>query len=314
MSREGRSLTGSKVILFGEHFVVYNKPAVALPFISCNVEVTIQPSLVDEIQSTLYTGLLHHAPTIFTGLKQLLLKAKETLSIVEPCRIVIDSHIPLQRGMGSSAAISIGIIKAFYDYANVPIDYDMVKVLAQEAENVHHSNASGIDIETILSDSPIRFQRNHPSVAIETDLDAQLLLVDTGILGSTAEAVNYVTSVFHQHIDKKNMFLTAYEDIFLQAEMALRHNDSKTLGKLMTMNHDLLTQLGVSHPKIDSWISYALNHQALGAKITGGGLGGCFLVLSDTTDTTQLLKKHYMQEGLKVHILKMKGTHHDTNS
>lgn len=307
MKQVGISHTGSKVILFGEHFVVYESPAIAIPFASCGVEVSVEPQDVDKIISSLYTGMLADSPEIFSGLKELIINTKIILGINEGLLFNIDSQIPLQRGMGSSAAISIGIIKALYDFASINLEYDQVKSLAQQAENVHHQNASGIDIETILSTTPILFQKGQSSQHIESNIKGSLLLVDSTILGATKEAVASVANLFEANPVKKELMLFKYSNVLEKAVKALESHDIELLGEAMNENHDLLKAIHVSHPKIDMWLEYALENNALGAKITGGGLGGCFLVLTNNDKVKEDLISYYENEGLVVRVLEMEG-------
>lgn len=307
MVHYGKSKTGSKVILFGEHFVVYGCPAIALPFSSCGVSVYIKDHQEDIINSTLFSGLLDDAPELFNGLKQLIISLKKNCAVEGFVSVTIDSNIPLQRGMGSSAAISIGIIRAFYDYAKKPLlDYEL-KSMAHMTEQFHHTNASGIDIETILSDGPIQFQKNSHSIKIESKLEATLLLVDSKIKGSTSVAVSHVQELFSSNDEFKNSVLDQYHSLFTNVKKVLMENNPVALGSLMNENHKLLQKIEVSHPQIDSWINEGLLIGALGGKITGGGLGGCFLLLSDNHEITEQLRHYYTQEGLEVSILEMKG-------
>lgn len=307
MKLSGKSRTGSKVILFGEHFVLYNQPALALPFTACGVNVEVKSHFEDAVVSKFYTGVLSDAPDLFLGLKQLINNLKSDLKIDEPCLVSIDSEIPFQRGMGSSAAISVGIIKSFYDFVGLDVDEELMRKRAHESENVHHSNASGIDIETVLSKTPIQFQTSKPMVPINTHLDAELMLVDSNILGSTSAAVQHVAEVFKSNPNKKYEILKAYEELFEKAKYALTNNQPQLVGKLMSQNHELLKAVGVSDPKIDEWIDLAINHGALGGKITGGGLGGCFLILTGDPHTSEAIKQLLNKEELHVSILDMKG-------
>lgn len=307
MKRTGSSYTGSKVILFGEHFVVFKSAAIAIPFTSCGVEVLIEDFRTDYVVSSLYTGELTQSPEIFSGLKELIINTKILLGITNGLHFTINSSIPLQRGMGSSAAISIGIIKALYSYALEDVNHEQLKNLAQQAENVHHQNASGIDIETILSTSPILFQRGSQSIEIRSKIKGTLLLVDSQILGSTKEAVSSVADFFETNPVKKELILFKYSNVIEKALEAFETGNINLLGEAMNENQELLKEIHVSHPKIDSLIDYALSKNVLGAKITGGGLGGCFLVLSDDSDITNRLKTYYENEGLVVRILEMEG-------
>ena len=314
MGHLGRSYTGSKVILLGEHFVVYKAPAIALPFMVTGVEVEVTKSSEDIIVSQIYNGLLHEANEQFKGLKNLIIKTKTQLHISEGLQIKIDSKIPLQRGMGSSAAISVGIVKAIYNYLGLEVDHDFLREVVYEAEHVHHETASGIDIETIMSHSPIKFIREQGAETINTHMHAQLILVDSGIMGATSQAVSQVGVKFKNDPEFKKIILEEYMKVFKQGVSALQNEDAVALGEVMNHNHKLLQRIDVSHPVIDQYIEEAISMGALGAKITGGGLGGCFLILSNHLPTTIKLKEYYINEGLNVSILEMRGLNNDKDS
>lgn len=312
MHSKGTSSAGSKVILFGEHFAVYHCPAIALPFASCGVSVRVKSSDSDTVTSTLYSGLLIDSPSLFKGLKELIYNLKEYFKIKTAVSVEIDSNIPLQRGMGSSAAISIAIIKSFYDFIGMDVDEAILRTFASTAEGIHHSNASGIDIETILSDQAIRFVKGDPVQVIRSNIDGKLLLVDSGIKGSTSEAVLYVKSLFDSDSAKKEQSIYTYKKIYEDAIIALEQGDAQTLGQLMSLNHELLKSINISHPFIDQQLSVSMKMGALGGKITGGGLGGCFIVLT-TTQKEMEIKDYYESQGLSVYSINMKGLSNEEN-
>ncbi len=311
LKRIGSSLTGSKIILMGEHFVVYGVGAIALPFSSATASIQVWQDETDYIKSSLYTGSLDASPKMFEGLRDLILSLKQDLKIEHGVHVSIDSNIPLQRGMGSSAAISIGIAKAFYDYVQEPINKEALKAYASKAEDVHHSNASGIDIETILSKGPIVFQKAKEYIGIEEALDAYLLLVDSKIKGSTKIAVEQVYQFTLEHPVTFNKMLEDYQILLKEALDAYQNNQASRLGMVMNQNHQLLQALGISEPSIDEWIEDALDHGALGAKITGGGLGGCFIILLQDQEQVDLLTRYYKNEGLDVRSLYLGGIKHE---
>lgn len=307
MERVGQSITGGKIILMGEHFVVYGSTSIALPFDACNAHIVVRKAATESMTSDLYTGPLMDAPEVLKGLKALIISVKAYLQIHDNLAFKIDSTIPLQRGMGSSAALSIGIVKALFAYANVESNLDIIRSFAQEAERVHHSNASGIDIETILNGKAIHFQKHQPIQVLNSKLVADLILVDSNIKGSTKEAVAHVATYAKKHPERMANMIMELNELVELGQLALESNDVMALGNLMNENHSLLKELEVSHSHIDQWIQQGLDKHAVGGKITGGGLGGCFLLLSNNKNVTEDLKQLYTQEGLKVMVLEMKG-------
>ena len=270
----------SKIILMGEHSVVYGYPALALPL--NNIEVTCQvfPS---EKPWTLYEqDTLSMA--VFACLEHL---GKQGAQI----RCQVDSMVPEKRGMGSSAAVSIAAIRAVFDYFEEALDHETLEILANRAEMIAHMNPSGLDAKTCLSDVAIKFIRNVGFSEIELDLGAYLLIADTGIHGHTREAIKKVESLGQEALP----LLQELGNLTKIVEKAIQLKDLLTMGQAMTKAHGKLAQLGVSCQLSDDLVELALENGALGAKMSGGGLGGCVIVLikekKEAEDLARLLRE-----------------------
>ena len=270
----------SKIILMGEHSVVYGYPALALPL--NNIEVTCQvfPS---EKPWTLYEqDTLSMA--VFACLEHL---GKQGAQI----RCQVNSMVPEKRGMGSSAAVSIAAIRAVFDYFEEALDHETLEILANRAEMIAHMNPSGLDAKTCLSDVAIKFIRNVGFSEIELDLDAHLLIADTGIHGHTREAIKKVESLGQEALP----LLQELGNLTKIVEKAIQLKDLLTMGQAMTKAHGKLVQLGVSCQLSDDLVELALENGALGAKMSGGGLGGCVIVLikekKEAEDLARLLRE-----------------------
>ena len=270
----------SKNILMGEHSVVYGYPALALPL--NNIEVTCQvfPS---EKPWTLYEeDTLSMA--VFACLEHL---GKQGAQI----RCQVNSMVPEKRGMGSSAAVSIAAIRAVFDYFEESLDHETLEILANRAEMIAHMNPSGLDAKTCLSDVAIKFIRNVGFSEIELDLSAYLLIADTGIHGHTREAIKKVESLGQEVLP----LLQELGNLTKIVEKAIHLKDLLTMGQAMTKAHGKLAQLGVSCQLSDDLVELALENGALGAKMSGGGLGGCVIVLikekKEAEDLARLLRE-----------------------
>ena len=270
----------SKIILMGEHSVVYGYPALALPL--NNIEVTCQvfPS---EKPWTLYEeDTLSMA--VFACLEHLGTQGAQI-------RCQVNSMVPEKRGMGSSAAVSIAAIRAVFDYFEESLDHETLEILANRAEMIAHMNPSGLDAKTCLSDVAIKFIRNVGFSEIELDLGAHLLIADTGIHGHTREAIKKVESLGQEALP----LLQELGNLTKIVEKAIQLKDLLTMGQAMTKAHGKLAQLGVSCQLSDDLVELALENGALGAKMSGGGLGGCVIVLikekKEAEDLARLLRE-----------------------
>ena len=272
----------SKIILIGEHAVVYGYPAISLPLLEVEVTCKVVPATSP--------WRLYEEDT----LSMAVYAALEYLNIKEACiRCEIDSAIPEKRGMGSSAAISIAAIRAVFDYYQAELPHDVLEILVNRAEMIAHMNPSGLDAKTCLSDQPIRFIKNVGFTELEMDLSAYLVIADTGVYGHTREAIQVV-----QNKGKNALpFLHALGELTQQAEDAIRRKDAEGLGKILSQAHSHLKEIGVSSPEADHLVETALNHGAMGAKMSGGGLGGCIIALATNLSQAQELAERLEEKG-----------------
>ena len=272
----------SKIILIGEHAVVYGYPAISLPLLEVEVTCKVVPAESpwrlyeeDTLSMAVYASLEH-------------------LNIKNACiRCQIDSAIPEKRGMGSSAAISIAAIRAVFDYYQADLPHHVLEILVNRAEMIAHMNPSGLDAKTCLSDQPIRFIKNVGFTELKMDLSAYLVIADTGVYGHTREAIQVVQSKGKDALP----FLHALGELTQQAEDAIRRKDAEGLGKIFSQAHLHLKEIGVSSPEADSLVETALSHGALGAKMSGGGLGGCIIALAVNLTQAQELAERLEEKG-----------------
>ena len=272
----------SKIILIGEHAVVYGYPAISLPLLEVEVTCRVVPATTpwrlfeeDTLSMAVYASL-------------------EYLNIKDAyIRCQIDSAIPEKRGMGSSAAISIAAIRAVFDYYQAELPDDVLEILVNRAEMIAHMNPSGLDAKTCLSDQSIRFIKNVGFEELAMDLSAYLVIADTGVYGHTREAIQVVESKGKEALT----FLYALGELTQQAEEAIKARDAVMLGEILTKAHGNLKEIGVSSLEADTLVETALHHGALGAKMSGGGLGGCIIALVADYHQAQDLAERLEEKG-----------------
>jgi mevalonate kinase len=280
-----------KIILMGEHAVVYGQPAIALPFKEVGIEVNIKTSTGPiVIKSKLYQGLLDAVPERLLGLQTVI---KEVLKRFqkEPINftIEINSYMPEERGLGSSASVSVATIRALYAYYHVNISNTELFELTQLAEKINHGNPSGIDAAVMTDESAIYYKKNVAFQPINLNLDATLIVADTGIKGRTMEAVNHIRKRIDK-IPKLMNWIIELGCLTDTAKQAIEVQDVNKLGQSMLEAHQYLREFGVSHTVLDDLVKAAVDSGALGAKMTGGGRGGCMIALVENRRVEQVVE------------------------
>ena len=289
--KRGIGKSHSKIILIGEHSVVYGYPAIAIPLKKIEIECTIE-----EAKSNFFydeTDTLSVA--IFTALKYL---KKENVKI----KYKITSQIPQKRGMGSSAAVSIAAIRAIFNYFRENLEDELLEKLVNTAEIVAHKTPSGLDAKTCLSDKAIRFVKNKGFSYIDLNLDAYLVIADTGIYGNTGEAIQNVKNLG----DKAKLSLKKLGRLTDEMTRILTGNiENKEekikkiskIGEIMTAANTELGKLNITIEKTELFVKTAIENGAAGAKISGGGLGGCVIALAENLEIMEKVKNGFTKCG-----------------
>lgn len=290
--------SNAKIILMGEHSVVYDQPAIALPISNIKTGVTIQPISGNiQLKSRYFNGFLDDIHSNLLGIKTLI---KQTLLNLNQTStgilITIESEIPSERGMGSSAATAVALVRALYAYFKRPLTRTTLLKTVNISEKIIHGNPSGLDSATASSTTPIWFKRDGTIKALPINVQAYLVIGDSGIKGKTSEAVEIVKNKLQFDSDSR-LLIENLGKLTSQTAEALQANEVNSLGKIMNAAHQNLRQLGVSHPAIEKLIQVANNHQALGSKLTGGGLGGCMIALANDQKTAEQISANLLAAG-----------------
>lgn len=305
--QQAKGTAHGKIILMGEHSVVYNQPAIALPFFSVEVTTTIKPSRELTLECDFYQGTVAQMPEL---LKSLQTTIQTCLERIHPdcsnITIQIRSSIPIERGMGSSAAVAVATTRAIYQFFQHPLSQSELLDIVDIAEHIAHGNPSGLDALMTSSDIAYRFVKNEGISPLESHIDAYLVIADTGQTGQTKEAVQAVKQLIQQPLYQHKI-----KELGQYAEMArqcLYHNQTEQLGDLMTKAHSCLKELTVSSPKLDTFVKVAIENGALGAKLTGGGRGGCMIALAKTPQSAKHIEQALIESGAcQTWIFDMKG-------
>ncbi len=296
----------AKAILVGEHFVVWGGTAVAFPVHSARMSVTV--SATPQTRNTVL-----EAPEGEDFLKATRKAARALLRDARyGLRVDMEHNFPLASGLGGSASYSVALSRALMQLGQGEIDEDLVAQTALDLEKVFHGSPSGIDSTTIAFESPCFIKtgnvfyvagdsgkRPKGPVAGFVDMPAggTFLLADSGERSTTRGALTTVNEIVERPGGEKVIErLTAVsETISLQAASAMRKGDYEYVGLMMVENQYLLRGIGVSTQRTEELCSVAQDAGALGAKLTGSGMGGFVLALThpDLADrVSDALRRH----------------------
>ena len=296
-----KSATGTshaKIILIGEHSVVYHQPAIALPLPSIQTiaKLSEAPS-GHQIISEAYIGEVDQLPAKMLGVKELINALMDRFEAHETgWTLTITSQIPQERGMGSSAAVAIAIIRAFFNFYEVPIDRTELLELAKIEELETHRNPSGLDAATVSSDQPLWFIKGESGQAFPLNLSGALVIADTGIKGATKSAIQAVKDKLASD-PTAHKWISHLGQLTQAAKQAIMANDLEILGQIMDNAQLDLKSLNVSSPELDHLIQVANQAGALGAKLTGGGRGGCMIALANNLTSAQQIAEQLIAHG-----------------
>ena len=301
IKNHARAIAPAKVILFGEHFVVYGKPAI-LASIDKKVHVDVKIRKDDRIviKSNIdFAGSFDQKEwrqiqtRPFKSLAQsILTAATDTMNEFNAnvgLDISIRSEFQQGVGLGSSAACSVGTIGAVGALFG-QLSKKKICDISLNAEKMVHGNPSGADSAICTYGGLMLYTKNKRVKPINSEIDLQLILLNSGIRRTTGKVVSRVEQKHERNNDLFMDLATKSEKITLCGLKALNDQDYKEIGLLMTLNHDLLSRLGVSRVVLDNLVQNALKNGALGAKITGAGGGGCIIVLASKHCKNKIMK------------------------
>ncbi|MGW5451511.1 mevalonate kinase [Nocardia sp. NPDC003979] len=275
----------AKAILLGEHTVVHGTPAIAFPLPALPVRALARPAEPGTGSQVPVDGhfrfTIGGTDTALSGPRVAAEEALRRWGITDTTvEVVVECGIPLARGLGSSAACAGAAVRAVADLHGLVVEAGELYDLVQCGEQVAHGRASGIDASAVLANGPIRFHQGRAE-PMPIGLDAALVIADTGVPGSTQHAVAGVRRRLDEDPVRAGSLLERASGLIEAAGDELSAGAAESLGKTMLDFQELLAELGVSTPHIDTLVTAALGAGAHGAKLTGAGLGGCVLALTE---------------------------------
>lgn len=296
----------AKIILCGEHAVVYGEPALAVPF--TRLAATVSASAASPGSGL--TIIAHD-----TG-QRIAVTADEPGGLAYAARLIlrelgqplpdltldIRSTIPIGGGLGSGAAVTAALMRELGAWFGQSFSAEQLNPLVYEVETVYHGTPSGVDNTVIVYERPVYFVRGSTPVPLTIQQPLTLLVADSGVPGSTREAVAAVRHQFDTEPARIQPLLTQIGVIVSRVRAVLESDTANgaALGAYLNDNQAALQELGVSAPVLERLIDAARQSGALGAKLSGGGRGGNVIALV-TAESAPVVTEALQQAGA-VHV------------
>jgi mevalonate kinase len=303
----------AKIILFGEHAAVYGKPALAVPLPDLRVTATVLPHIkqksglwihaldlgqeivIEDVETVLRQDTPH--PLALAAALILQMLGKPTPEVF----IQIESQIPIASGLGSGAAISAAVVRSLAKLFDIALDLAVINEIVYQTEKFFHGNPSGIDNSVIVYERAVYFIREQPLEFIHIAAPFELVIADTGVRAPTHIAIRRVRELYDSNMPLVSAVLDEIGAIAVQARQIIETGQTEALGVLMSRNHVLLQQLAVSSPELDMLVDAALAAGAVGAKLSGGGMGGNMIALVSQDNRERVLAE--LRRTGAVHVL-----------
>ena len=283
-----------KVILFGEHFVVYGVKAI-LCSINKRVTVTAEKTNERKISINSKIGKLELEPDkpiseINSPLKPFYYLANKSIENKDSgIRIQIDSEIPLGAGLGSSSACCVaGAAAIFKLFGN--ISREEVLKLAIEAERTIFENTSGADCTVCTYGGIMEYDKNNGFKKIEHEPNFQLVIINSNIEHSTQSMVSKVKEFENKNKEEFSKLSNLESKLVEDVLKLVKENKIQEIGQKMNQNQEYLEKIGISNKELTKMIKIG-QESSFGAKITGSGGGGCIFALTNESNLQNILKK-----------------------
>lgn len=279
----------AKIILFGEHFIVYGGKAVLC---SIDKRITVESELTRTNNIEIESGLgrlvipksdsYKNADSVFRPLVYIAQKMLEKFNSESGMRIRVSSEFPSGVGLGSSSACCVAAAGSISDLFEKHTKEEILKI-AIDAERTIFENTSGADCTACVYGGILEYNKDGHIRKLEFTPKFELVVANSGIVHSTSKVVSMVRQFKDEKQEIFSSLCVQEAGLIEEALNALQKNDLTKIGKLMTQNQEFLEKIGVSNDTLSSMIRL-VKGVSYGAKLTGAGDGGCIIALADKTN------------------------------
>jgi len=300
----GKGSGYGKVILFGEHFVVYGLPGIASA-VGLSTDAIVKKAgaltVCDERAGTegYSAAKKEHQRESFERMFDMMNLEEKGFDIW------LGGALPVMSGIGASAASSVAIARAVSDELGLGYDDARINSTAYEMEKAFAGNPSGIDNTVATYGGLIWFKKNMAGGAndlepIKIPRPVEIVMGNSGVVADTKAMVAGVAERRAHEPEKYDALFKAYAALVVKARAALEAGDLCAVGAFMDENHALLQKVGTSGVKLDELVALARANGAFGAKVTGGGGGGCMVALTPGKDLQERVADAMEAKGFRV--------------
>lgn len=268
------------MILLGEHSVVHGSPAIAMG-INRGISAVARPADKDLLTVSPWSSRVRPRDKGDEPLERAFAIALSTYSSRPPLRIDVQVDLPSGAGLGCSAALGVAIFDAIDGALCIKRSREELGARVRRWEEVFHGSPSGIDNMTAAVGGLLRYEKGAPLERLSLARPIQIVVAHSGETSKTKEMVSLVASQLASDSARVRGKFDEVSDLVDRAEAALSTGDLPTLGRLLNVNHGILSSLLLCTPRIEELCRLARAEGALGAKVTGAGGGGCIVALAE---------------------------------
>jgi len=304
----GRGSGFGKVILLNEHFVVHGVPGIVSAMDSTAEAEVKKLNSGEIIIRDEREGSKGYAEKKKIQQKESIDRMLQAMGI-NPKEVSLDiwlgGNLPGFSGIGASAASSVAIARATVEELGMNLSDERINEIAYEAEKAYTGNPSGIDNTAATFGGLIWFRKNlsggpNKIEKLNIERPVEIVMGNTGIVADTKEMVAGVAERKKKNPEKYEKIFQQAEELVFEARKYLEEFNLKRVGELMNEDHTLLQQIEVSCKELDHLVNMALEKGAFGAKMTGGGGGGCMVALTPGKELQEKVALAMEKEGFKV--------------
>ncbi|MDX1520270.1 MAG: mevalonate kinase [Anaerolineae bacterium] len=311
--KNSRASAPGKIILFGEHAVVYGRPAIAVPVNDVQAVATLteaEPGAGFRLIAP-DLGRDEQLPDVspddplgtMIGLTLDYLERPEIPDAI----LTVRSTIPLGRGLGSGAAVSTAIARAIGQYFGRSLPPAVVSALVYDVEKLYHGTPSGIDNTVVAFNQPVYFIKGRPIRRLRVAQPLTLVIADTGVVAPTHKVVGDLRRRWQADPAGHERFFDAIGGVVEKGRALIETPAAgiAELGALMNENQTILRTIGVSSPELDDLVEAARRAGAMGAKLSGAGWGGNMIALATTQNAPAIAEALDKARAVNVIVTKV---------